>query len=69
MSLAVSCGHLDASQSYEDFVKKHVLDAVGAKRSGMNYMTKYLDGESRRYLAGSGTMLPPLQLPMVRAAD
>ena len=57
-----------SGQSYEEFAKKHVLDAVGAKRSGMNYMTKYLEGESRRYLAGSGTMLPPLQLPMVRAA-
>jgi N-acyl-D-amino-acid deacylase len=55
-----------SGQSYEDFAKKHVLDAVEAKRAGMNYMTKYLEGESRRYLAGSGTVLPPLQLPMVR---
>jgi N-acyl-D-amino-acid deacylase len=57
-----------SGQNYEDYVKKHVLEAVGAKRAGMNYMTKYLDGESRRYLAGTATMLPPLQLPMVRAA-
>ena len=57
-----------SGQSYEEYAKKRVLDAVEAKRAGMNYMTKYLKGESRRYLAGSGTVLPPLQLPMVRAA-
>lgn len=57
-----------SGQRYEDYVKKHVLEPAGAKRIGMNYMTKYLDGEARRYLAGTATLLPPLQVPMVRAA-
>jgi hypothetical protein len=34
----------------------------------MNNLTKYLPGEARRYLAGTRTMLPPLQLPFVHAA-
>jgi CubicO group peptidase (beta-lactamase class C family) len=42
-----------SGQSYEEYAKKHVLDAVGAKRAGMNYMTRYLEGESRRYHAAA----------------
>jgi CubicO group peptidase (beta-lactamase class C family) len=57
-----------SGQSYEDYVQKTVLNAMGLKKVGMNNMVKYLPGESRRYLAGTTTMLPPLQLPMVRAA-
>jgi N-acyl-D-amino-acid deacylase len=57
-----------SGKSYEEYVQKNVLEPMGAKTAGMNSLTKYLPGEARRYLAGTDILLPPLQLPMVRAA-
>jgi N-acyl-D-amino-acid deacylase len=57
-----------SGQSYEDYVRKHVWEAAGARRAGINTVKRYLAGEARRYLAGTEQMLLPLQLPMVRAA-
>jgi N-acyl-D-amino-acid deacylase len=57
-----------SGQSYEDFIHERVLKPAGAKKAGMNNLIRYLPGESRRYLAGTTTLLPPLQVPMVRAA-
>jgi CubicO group peptidase (beta-lactamase class C family) len=53
---------------YEEYVTEKVLRPMGAKTAGLNSLTRYLPGEARRYLAGTGTMLPPLQLPMAHAA-
>lgn len=60
-----------SGQKYEDFVRKHVLAAAGV---GVNHAfvneghRAYQSNEARRYLAGTNVLLPPMDLPMVRAA-
>ncbi len=53
---------------YAEYVTEKVLRPMGARTAGMNSLTRYLPGEARRYLAGTRTVLPPMQLPMVKAA-
>jgi N-acyl-D-amino-acid deacylase len=57
-----------SGRPYEEYVIQNVLRPMGATTAGMNSLTRYLPGEARRYLAGTRTMLPPLQLPFVYAA-
>jgi N-acyl-D-amino-acid deacylase len=57
-----------SGKGYEEYVRENVLEPMGAKTVGMNSLTKYLPGEARRYLAGTEVMLPPMQLPMIKAA-
>jgi CubicO group peptidase (beta-lactamase class C family) len=56
-------------QKYEDFVRKEVLERAGVRRGFVNTGSRpYLPGEAHRYLAGTNVLLPPLDLPMVKAA-
>jgi len=57
-----------SGQSYEQHVRAHVLEPMGITRARLHRgETKYYDGEARRYLAGTDTVLPPLQRPYVSA--
>ena len=58
-----------SGQSYDRFVTENVLKPIGMKRIGLHSLdSKYLDNEARRTLAGTTTILPPMQMPMVDAA-
>jgi CubicO group peptidase (beta-lactamase class C family) len=57
-----------SGQSYEDYVRKNVLEPAGVRKSALRSSPKYLPGEALCYLAGSATPLPHLDLPMIKAA-
>jgi N-acyl-D-amino-acid deacylase len=57
-----------SGQRYEDYVRKNVLEPAGVRKAALRHSPKYLPGEARCYLAGTGTPLPHLDLPMVKAA-
>ncbi len=58
-----------SGQPYERFVRDNVLKPMGIKRARPHAADgTYLTDESRRFLAGTLNMLPPMQLPMVTAA-
>lgn len=49
-----------SGQSYEKYVKTHVLTPAGAKSGKLHPLnTGYFKNEARRYLAGNDTELPP----------
>jgi N-acyl-D-amino-acid deacylase len=54
--------------SYEDYVRKNVLEPMGVRKAGIHPGPKYFPGEARCYLAGTDTLLPPMHLSMARAA-
>jgi N-acyl-D-amino-acid deacylase len=57
-----------SGQSYEDYVRKNVLEPAGVRKAAARSSPKYLAGEARCYLAGNPTPLPHLDLPMIKAA-
>jgi N-acyl-D-amino-acid deacylase len=58
-----------SGQSYEDYVRKNVLEPAGVKTARLHTGHKtYFPNESGRFLPGSGVLMPPMQLPMVQAA-
>jgi N-acyl-D-amino-acid deacylase len=58
-----------SGQRYDEFVRQRVLAPAGVHRALLNEGKRlYLEGEARRYLAGTNVLLPPMDLPMVRAA-
>jgi N-acyl-D-amino-acid deacylase len=58
-----------SGQPYEEFIRKNVLEPAGVKRAFLNKVSRnYFADEAHRYLAGTSIMLPPMELPMVRAA-
>jgi N-acyl-D-amino-acid deacylase len=51
-----------AGQSYEQYVKEHVLAPAGIRRATLHPLDgHYFPNEARRYLAGTETVLPPWQ--------
>jgi N-acyl-D-amino-acid deacylase len=56
-----------SGDTYENYVRKAVLEPAGMRQTAMNHTASYLRGQSLRYLAGSSTPLPPMQAPMVKA--
>jgi N-acyl-D-amino-acid deacylase len=58
-----------SGQGYEEYVRKNVFEPIGITRARIHKMeAKYFPGEGGRYLAGTTIQLPPMQLPMIRAA-
>jgi N-acyl-D-amino-acid deacylase len=59
-----------SGQPYEQFVWENVLKPAGVRYAFLNRggQRNYLPGEARSYLAGSNVLLPPMNLPMVKAA-
>jgi N-acyl-D-amino-acid deacylase len=57
-----------SGQPYETYVRKEILEPLGMRKAAVHNGPKYLPGEARCYLAGTGTLLPHLNLPMVKAA-
>jgi N-acyl-D-amino-acid deacylase len=58
-----------SGQPYEQFVRENILGPAGMKSAFLSaYGRKYRAGEARSYLAGTSVLLPPMQLPMIRAA-
>jgi N-acyl-D-amino-acid deacylase len=58
-----------SGQRYEEYVRRNVLAPAGVRRALLNAGNRlYFAGEARRYLAGTNVQLPPMDLPMVRAA-
>jgi N-acyl-D-amino-acid deacylase len=58
-----------SGQKYETFVREQVLKPMGIKKAILNAGKRsYQPGEVRRYLAGNGIMLPPMDVPMLQAA-
>lgn len=58
-----------SGERYDDFVRKNVLQPSGMRTVFTDLRERpYRAGEARRYLAGTSMMLPPLDLPMVKAA-
>jgi CubicO group peptidase (beta-lactamase class C family) len=58
-----------SGRRYEDFVTTEVLAPGGVTDALLSKGRRpYQEGESRCYMAGSGALLPPLELPMVKAA-
>jgi N-acyl-D-amino-acid deacylase len=58
-----------SGQAYEAFVRDKVLKPAGMQHAFLNAgIRSYLSGEARHYLAGTSILLPPMNLPMVKAA-
>ncbi len=58
-----------SGQRYEDFVRENVLKPAGTKNIFLSTdRAMYRAGEARGYLAGTGIMVPPMGLPMAKAA-
>jgi CubicO group peptidase (beta-lactamase class C family) len=59
-----------SGQRYEDFVRANLLEPLGIDRAFATVTAPrpYRESEARAYLAGTGVMLPPMNLPMARAA-
>lgn len=58
-----------SGQTYEQFVQEKVLKPAGVHRAYINKGTgRYLKGEACSYLAGTTTMLPPMDVRTVQAA-
>ncbi len=59
-----------SGQRYEQFVATNILGPAGIDRAFATVTAPrdYRKGEARCYLAGTGTLLPPMSLPMARAA-
>jgi N-acyl-D-amino-acid deacylase len=59
-----------SGQSYEQFIEENILKPAGIRHAFLNRggQTQYRRGEARSYMPGSGALLPPMNLPMVKAA-
>ena len=58
-----------SGQTYEEFVQRNVLLPMGMKTVFMSPNRRgYTKGEAHCYLAGRGVELPPMSLPMAKAA-
>jgi N-acyl-D-amino-acid deacylase len=57
-----------SGERYEDYVAKAVLAPAKMRQARMSDPQRYYPGQARRYLAGQDILLPPLQLPMIKAA-
>lgn len=58
-----------SGQRYEEFVRKNVLEPAGAEKIFLSTTRQdYREGEARGYLAGTANQVPPMALPMARAA-
>jgi N-acyl-D-amino-acid deacylase len=58
-----------SGQSYEQFVRQNVLGPTGMDRVFLSTARqRYGTGEAHCYLAGTNVQLPPMNLPMARAA-
>jgi CubicO group peptidase (beta-lactamase class C family) len=58
-----------SGQRYEEFVRRNVLQPMGGEKIFLSTARQgYREGEARGYLAGTGTQVPPMSLPMARAA-
>jgi N-acyl-D-amino-acid deacylase len=59
-----------SGQSYEQFIEENIFKPAGIRHAFLNRggQTQYRKGEARSYMPGSGAMLPPMSLPMVKAA-
>lgn len=56
-------------QPYEAFVRQNVLAPMGVRSARVHKGEKnYFEGESGRFVPGTGAIIPPLQLPMLEAA-
>jgi N-acyl-D-amino-acid deacylase len=59
-----------SGRRYEEFVRAEVLEPLGIDRAFATVTAPraFREGEARSYLAGTGVQLPPMNLPMARAA-
>jgi N-acyl-D-amino-acid deacylase len=58
-----------SGESYDNFVRKHVLQPAGAQSVFMSRGNRpYHSDEARRYLAGTSVLLPPMDVPMLQGA-
>jgi len=58
-----------SGQLYEDFIAENIFKPAGIRHAFINKgQLQYRPGESKSYMPGSGAQMPPMNLPMVKAA-
>lgn len=58
-----------SGQSYEQFIEENIFKPAGMRHAFLNLgQTQYRKGEAHSYMPGSGAPMPPMNLPMVKAA-
>ena len=58
-----------SGQSYESFVSQNILKPAGMRHAFLDVgQTQYRSGEAHSYVAANNVPLPPMNLPMVKAA-
>jgi len=58
-----------SGQSYEQFIAENIFKPAGIRHAFLNRgQIQYRSGEAKSYMPGTGALMPPMNLPMLKAA-